>query len=125
LWRLLNATFDESAVLLKTLPKLSSALALINALSLSYLPLGMPTALLSTSELRLIKIIRAILEGTQPRPLLIIVEEPLTGISLEQQRALISLMNDPERSHGATWVAVAQNPGASGVGTWLREDAAN
>jgi ABC-type antimicrobial peptide transport system ATPase subunit len=105
----LNSTFEENNSTLRALPKIASTLSLIKTLQLTNLPLGIPIGLLTFAEYRLLSIIRAVAEGSRARPSVIIIEEPLAGLSMAQQSALITLMNDAQQSQGATWIAVTRD----------------
>lgn len=106
LWRVLNSTFHEESGVLRALPKVSKALSLLSLLKLDHLPIGMPTSLLSFSERRLAAIASSILSATASRPTLLVIEEPLAGLSLDQAEGLTKLMSGHELSKDVTWIIV-------------------
>ncbi len=114
LWRVLNSTFHEESGVLRALPKVSKALSLLSLLELDHLPIGMPTSLLSFSERRLTAIATGVLSGTSSRPAVLVIEEPLAGLSPEQTEGVTKLMSGHELSKDVTWIVVTH----AGNGTY-------
>jgi ABC-type uncharacterized transport system ATPase subunit len=112
IWHLLNSTFSEAAGTLRSLPKVSDLLAILRLLRLDHLPIGMPTRLLSFSERRLTAIAAGILSGTRSRPSIIVIDEPLAGLSQEQAEGLLSLLTSGQYSNFSSLLLVSRGTAA-------------
>ncbi len=104
LWRILNSPFHEEAEVLRALPKINKVLSLLSLLKLDHLPIGMPTSLLSFSERRLAAIATGILSARASRPPVLVIEEPLAGLSAQQAEGVIELMSGHQLSKDVTWI---------------------
>jgi hypothetical protein len=109
MWSILNSTFSRAENVLRALPKVARALALVKLLRLEHLPVGMPIGLLSFSEQRLAAIAAAILSSPKSRPPVIIIEEPLAGLSSQQAEGLTNLMTCHELGEQVTWIVISRD----------------
>jgi hypothetical protein len=115
---LLDRTIDAAMPTLKTLPRAHEQLSLVKTLGLTSLPLGLPCALMSSSEARLVRILQAVL-STKTRPRVIILEEPFTGLASGQRDAFRELLDSlPTMCKGAI-VLVGTDPRLSSSGELL------
>jgi hypothetical protein len=106
MWEILNAPLSACEDTLRALPRMKEVFELSTLLSLADLPLGMPVALLSGPQRRLLSVAHAMLVSTKTRPSVIVLEEPHVGFSERQRAALISAMRLPAFHERCGWVGV-------------------
>jgi hypothetical protein len=106
MWEILNAPLSASEDTLRALPRMKEVFELITLLSLAHLPLGMPVALLSGPQRRLLSVAHALLVSTKARPSVIVLEEPEVGFSEGHRAALLSGIQLPAFSERCGWVGV-------------------
>lgn len=94
--RLLNQPIADSIPLLRALAKSSKPIALLSAFELLHLPLGMPVALVSSSESRALSIVAALCKATPQTPAIIVLEEAGCALTGRQRRTLDSLIAEPD-----------------------------
>lgn len=102
----LNQPIERSLGTLASLSKAKSALNLATILDLNQLPLGMPVALLSHSELRRLAIVKALLKGRVSKPVIILIEQPDAGLSASQRAAVRQVRDRALLEGSAVWVEV-------------------
>ncbi len=107
LWEILNASLSTSEETLRALPKMKEVFELASMLGITELPLGMPVTLLSTPQRRLLAIAHAMLSGTKARPSVIVIEEPIVGLSGEQRAGLEAAVTDPTFEERVSWIGVS------------------
>ncbi len=110
LWEILNAPLSTVRDTLRALPKMKDVVELASLLTLEDLPLGVPVALLSTPQRRLVAIAHAMISGTKTRPSLVVVEEPSVGFSAQQLRGLESAIAHPVFADRVGWIGVQGLP---------------
>jgi ABC-type branched-subunit amino acid transport system ATPase component len=102
----LNQPIERSLGTLASLSKAKSALNLATILDLNHLPLGMPVALLSHSEVRRLAIVKALLKGRVSKPVIIVIEQPDAGLSASQRAAVRQVRDRALLEGSAVWVEV-------------------
>ena len=103
---ILNLPISQSAQTLTALSKAKQVLDMVMTLDLHHLPLGMPTALLSTSEVRRLFVARALRQARQSKPAIILFESPNVGLSKLHQERLARIRDTSLADKSATWVEV-------------------
>lgn len=107
---LLNRSIAESQQILNSLSRCREALECIELLHLAHLPLGMPVALLSSSERRRLLVAQAVLSSNTTRPLTIAVEDPLLGFAPKHLHGLRALQLSPTFSKRCGWLELCSAP---------------
>jgi hypothetical protein len=107
---LLNRPLRESLETLRALPRSRDLLQYIKLLDLEHLPLGMPVALLSSSEYRRLLILKAALEARPTKVQTIIIEEPELGFSQLQREGLLVLQRLESLADRCCWIEIAMSP---------------
>lgn len=115
LWEILNAPLSDSQDTLRALPKMREVFELASLLGIADLPLGMPVALLSVTQRRLLAIAHAMLSGTKSSPSLIVIEEPFVGLSREQRAGLEAAVTDPTFEERVSWIGVSGRGADNGL----------
>jgi ABC-type lipoprotein export system ATPase subunit len=103
---ILHQPLTVSAATLSSLANAKEGIELAHTLGLQHLPLGMPVALLSPSELRRVAIIKALRGAAATRPTLIFVQEPCLGFSSEERAALDTIQREHPRARQSCWIEV-------------------
>jgi excinuclease ABC subunit A len=103
---ILNKPLAESAPTLASLSKAKTSLELIKTLNLDYLPLGMPTALLSASELRRIELLKALCNSSPTKSGVIIIESPHAGFSPKDIEAIETLRTQHPLAKNCAWIEI-------------------
>ena len=103
---LLNSTILGALPILTTLPKVTELLRLLDELQLSDLPLGMPLALMSYTELRRIRFIEILINLKKTLPNVVLVEEPLIGWSPTILSVVEQNMCRYAEKTATTWILV-------------------
>jgi ABC-type branched-subunit amino acid transport system ATPase component len=103
---ILNKPLSESASTLAALSKAKTTLELITTLNLDYLPLGMPTVLLSPSEQRRIELIKALCNSSPTKPGVIIIESPYAGFSPKEIEAIETLRRQHPLAQNCAWIEI-------------------
>lgn len=106
--RMLNQTCAEAHSTLRALPKAARTLALVERFGLHDIPLGMPLTLLSDSEQRAVLLVRAIVHSTHTKPSIILLEEPLIGLSDLQRAALDDVCTTSPEPAALTRIEVSE-----------------
>jgi len=106
---LLDLTITNAAGFMRTLPRTHEILSLVDDLALGYLPLGFPSALLSFSESRLLRLLLSILSTTN-RPQWVVIEEPLAGLSDEQASRVTRVLQSVGKRSQGHFVLVGVDP---------------
>lgn len=88
----LNMTVDEALSFFTGSPTLQEKLHLLSSIGLGYLRLGQPATTLSGGEAQRLKI-AAELKDSSARDLLYIMDEPTTGLHLEDVKKLIAVLH--------------------------------
>lgn len=107
LWEILNAPLSDSQDTLRALPKMKEVFELASTLGIADLPLGMPVTLLSIPQRRVLAIAHAMLSGTRSRPSVIVIEEPIVGLSGQQRAGLEAAVTDPTFEERVSWIGVS------------------
>ena len=102
--RILNQPVRESADTLRALGRVKAALELADALNLSELPLGMPLILLSSSELRRLLILRAVLASQSKKTCIVALEGADIGFSPKNRRAILQLQTSQNLATSCAWI---------------------
>ncbi|MEE9614554.1 MAG: excinuclease ABC subunit UvrA, partial [Thermodesulfobacteriota bacterium] len=87
----LRMTFDDAAVFLPPLPGLDNRVSIMREVGLGYLTLGQPATTLSGGEAQRLKIARELI-STGPRDMLYILDEPTTGLHMDDTKKLLSVL---------------------------------
>lgn len=88
----LKMTVEEAAGFLPGLPGLQRRLKLLRDVGLGYIRLGQPATTLSGGEAQRLKIARDLMTG-KARDIIYILDEPTTGLHMEDIKRLISVLN--------------------------------
>jgi excinuclease ABC subunit A len=91
IYDILEMTFDELNTLIPVTPNLKKKFAIINDVGLGYLRLGQPATTLSGGEAQRLKIARE-LSGTGTPNMLYILDEPTTGLHIDDIKNLLSVL---------------------------------
>lgn len=102
----LNQSIERSADTLTALSKAKETLHQLRILELQHLPLGMPLALLSTSELRRLRIVQALTQSRTARPSVVVFEEPGVGLLAPHRDAIAKLRDAALKEKTAAWIEV-------------------
>jgi excinuclease ABC subunit A len=89
----LQWTVDEAIPRFRHQPKLGAALWQLQQVGLGYLTLGQPATTLSGGEAQRLKIARELLRAKKQGRTLYILDEPTTGLHLEDVRVLIKVLD--------------------------------
>ena len=104
--RLVAATVEEAAARFHHQPKLGAALHQLRQVGLGYLRLGQPATTLSGGEAQRLKIARELTQaGRKAGSKLYILDEPTTGLHLEDVRVLLQVL-DRLVEHGHTVLVI-------------------
>ncbi|HEV7365648.1 MAG TPA: excinuclease ABC subunit UvrA [Gemmatimonadales bacterium] len=94
IYDVLQWTVDEAVTRFRHLPKLGSALWQLQQVGLGYLRLGQPATTLSGGEAQRLKIARELAQaGKREGHKLYILDEPTTGLHLDDVRVLIQVLD--------------------------------
>lgn len=104
---ILNQSIENSLSLLSALYRSNEVLALITALRLTNLPLGMPLSLLRGHEQRAIRIIGALARAKPTKPSILLVEEPLALLSDEQLHGLQEIQRTQRIREISCWIEIS------------------
>ncbi|MEE9542530.1 MAG: excinuclease ABC subunit UvrA [Thermodesulfobacteriota bacterium] len=88
---ILEMTFDELSALIPVTPNLRKKFSIIKDVGLGYLRLGQPATTLSGGEAQRLKIARE-LSGTGTANMLYILDEPTTGLHMDDIKNLLSVL---------------------------------
>lgn len=102
----LNQPIERSLGTMSALAKAARALELLRALDLLHLPLGMPCALLSSSELRRLSVACAVLRGRGSKPAIVVVEMPRAGFAQSHQRAVEKVRDAALKAANVAWIDI-------------------
>jgi len=92
--------------ILTALSRAKPLLDMVINLDLHHLPLGMPVALLSTSEIRRLLVVRALRQARRSRPAVILFEAPTVGFSDLQKQRLADLRDASLGEGSAIWIEI-------------------
>jgi hypothetical protein len=103
---LLNTPIGEILLLLRALPRALDASTCLEALCLTHLPLGMPLSLMSDSELHALLLIQALLSATASKPIIALIESPLSSLNARQHDGALRLLQSSSRANHLSLVIV-------------------
>jgi hypothetical protein len=101
---LLNRPISLAIDTLRVLPRTRDLLECLQLLALEHLPLGMPTALLSSSELRRLLVLKAILAARPGQTRTIIIQAPHFGFTQAHRDGIEALQRLPFLADRCRWV---------------------
>jgi excinuclease UvrABC ATPase subunit len=101
-------TLQHIASAFTHIPKMSQTLSYANELSLNHLPIGMPVALLSHSELRRLRLIEVITTFKKTLPNLILLEDPDIGWGTVAYSTIQTIIERSTEEYDASWILVRQ-----------------
>jgi hypothetical protein len=78
----------------------------LEALCLTHLPLGMPLSLMSDSELHALLLIQALLSATASKPIIALIESPLSSLNARQHDGALRLLQSSSRANHLSLVIV-------------------
>lgn len=107
---LLNRPLRESLETLRALPRSQDLLQYVKLLDLEHLPLGMPVALLSSSECRRLLILKAALEARPAKLRTILIDEPELGFSQSQREGLLAFQRLESLADRCRWIEITMTP---------------
>lgn len=100
----LNQSIERSSETLTALSKAKQTLHHVQALGLQHLPLGMPLALLSSSELRRLRIVQAVTQSRASRPSIVLLEEPWVGLLDHYRDAIVQIRDAALTEKAIAWI---------------------
>jgi excinuclease ABC subunit A len=103
----LDMTIDEASLFFKNIPNIFHKLSLMQEVGLGYLKLGLNSTHLSGGEAQRIKLAKFLQKNSNSRTLLIL-DEPTTGLHIDDVKKLISVLNRIVNT-GATIVVIEHN----------------
>jgi hypothetical protein len=103
---LLSTPIAEILSLLRALPRAMDAIMCLEALCLTHLPLGMPLALMSDSELHALLFIQALLSATPTKPIIAIIEMPCLSLSVRRRGGVLQLLETAPRAQHLSLVMI-------------------
>jgi excinuclease ABC subunit A len=90
----LDLTVDEASDLLESIPRIAQKLVALRQVGLGYIQLGQPATTLSGGEAQRLKIARELAQaGKRDGRKLYILDEPTTGLHLDDVRVLIQVLD--------------------------------
>jgi hypothetical protein len=101
---LLNRRLTETLDTLRSLPRSKDLPQYITLLELQHLPLGMPLALLSSSELRRVLVLKGVLAARIGKVSKIAIEAPHLGFTTSQRDGLKALQELPTLTDICRWL---------------------
>jgi excinuclease ABC subunit A len=113
----LNMTVDEGLCFFTESPKLMDNLRLLSTIGLGYLRLGQPATTLSGGEAQRLKV-AAELKQASARNLLYIMDEPTTGLHLDDIKKLLAVLQKLVDA-GHTVVVVEHNVDVMKTADWI------
>ena len=103
---ILNRSIRSSLAVLYTLHRCREAIQFTELLELDTLPLGMPIALLNSSESRRLLIIQAATSARPSNPHTIVIETPHTGLSKNQVAGIRALQQTASLASRCRWIEI-------------------
>ena len=101
----LQLTIDDAALFFSHEEKLAATLAFLSSLGLGYLRLGQPINTLSGGEAQRLKLAARVLTARRGGRLLFLLDEPTTGLHLEDIRKLLDVLHGLiDRGHGVVMI---------------------
>jgi hypothetical protein len=105
-WEILNSSIASCEQILCALPKMKEVFEVTTLLGLGDIALGTPTALLAPTHRRMLAIVRAVVEATESKPSVIVIEAPFVGIDERLRTALRKVRTHPRWSNRIAWVGI-------------------
>ena len=106
--KLFDMTLQHIASVFTHIPKMSQTLSYAAELSLNHLPIGMPIALLSHSELRRLRLLEVITTFKKTLPNLILLEDPNIGWGTVADSTIQTIIERSTEEYDASWILVRQ-----------------
>jgi len=106
LGQVLNSELQTCAPILQALPKMTAVPELVQLLGLSSIPMGMPVAALTPTEVRRLSILKWMLAATASTPSVIVLEEPFIDLSQSEAEGLVTALHHPLAKGRMAWIVV-------------------
>ena len=109
-WEVLSGSVEANRALIRTIPRATPLLNLIEIVGLTYLPLGLPSELLTESERILLQCAVAAIPPSNGSRRLVFCRHPLSTLSSREWWALLRLVDSTD-SKKVRWCFESDDPG--------------